>query len=718
MTNLGTQFLQNAAQNAQYGAQGTYVSQNYPQTGTGIQPKAQASMQKSDLLQKYLAKTNSANSANQGNTYATAQGGIQNMPWNIQQGLQNTATKTTSANQAYIPSSTMQIPSVLEGGPGTDTFEDPKKIKKAKIAAFSLAGLVLGTLIAILGATKSGRNASKALSNFVTTNLKTFFADFSKKHDSEWADKIYKNIHKLSVESGNASGGLENITNGKDVLCRNIAENLSGVTADGKVLPESSNKIVQFVRNTFGKVFGLYHKLDNKTTGFYKGRVEGSTIKRYSGALESFDDVQKLISKALSDLQNSPNANKIVVINGKEMKACDIIPEVEKMLQNIKENLDNSFSADKIKERLVALNAFMTDDGTGRSLSQKTTEGFVENIKGKRIKSLFARPVAGNILKDKKAEHTGLIGGFRRQITNNLNSVIGQDKEIVAELRRYVNPDDVESVRKLDDIIKTLGKLKKANLDTTTASKEAVNTIFSKLDDLQQSVSTFSSNGKADDVAGNSVEKIIRTIENVKGSIQNIQTGEAEDVMSILRQILEPETYVDVVKPGMKRFRGELNRACALEMNDTFDKLRDVNCGSAPTDIGGIILSTALLGLYTAQADDADERVGVALTTGIPILSTMGTCLFAAVNQISGKKALLLGGAVAFTTKTICDGLNRLYRKHKGLDENAKPSIVTIDDYINDYINPYVNKFEQVFFEPVNSNTQQGVQQMAQNNMQ
>ena len=80
----------------------------------------------------------------------------------------------------------------------------------------------------------------------------------------------------------------------------------------------------------------------------------------------------------------------------------------------------------------------------------------------------------------------------------------------------------------------------------------------------------------------------------------------------------------------------------------------------------------------------------------------MGTCLFAAINQISGKKALLLGSGVAFITKTICDGLNKIYRKHQGLDENAKPSIVTIDDYINDYINPYINKFEQVFFEPVN----------------
>ena len=384
------------------------------------------------------------------------------------------------------------------------------------------------------------------------------------------------------------------------------------------------------------------------------------------------------------------------MVNGKEMKAADAIAEVERLLQNIEGELNGSFSQEKIMERLSALNAFMTDDGTGASLSQKTTRGFMDAIRNKNIKSLFTKPVAGSILKDKKAAQAGLISGFKGKITNDLNAVIGENRDVIAGLRKFVNPDDVESVRKLDDIIKTLGKLKKANLDTTGASKEALDTIFTKLDALKASVSAFDAGGAADDTVS-SVQKIIQTINDVQGAISNIKAGETEEMMGILRQILEPETYVDVVKPGMKRFRGALNKACSLEMNDTFDKLRDINCGSAPTDIGGIILSTALLGLYTAQADDKDERVGVALTTGLPILSTMGTCLFAAINQISGKKAFLLGGAVAFVTKTVCDGLNRIYRKHKGLDENAKPSIVTIDDYIN----PYINKFEQVFFEPV-----------------
>ncbi len=675
MTSLNTQFLQNTFQNA-------------PQAVFG--PAAQKSLQKSDLLQKYLERNSSPQTGGPQKAYVqgTVQQNVQTV--NIQKPV-----------QTYIPSSTMQIPSVLNNGVDTNVQKDPKKMKKAKIAAFSLGVLVLGTAAAILGATKSGRGAVRAFTSFIQTNLKTFFADFSKKHNSEWADKIYKNLHKLSVESDNASGGLENFTNGKDIFCRHIAENLSGFKVDGTQLPPSNNKIVQFVRDKFGGVFKAYHRFDNRTTGFYKSKVDESTLKRYSGAFESFEDFKNTVTKALSNLSGMPNAEKTIMINGKETKVTEAICEVEKMLQNIEDNLNGSFSPDKIMERLSELTAYMMDDGNGASLTEKATASFMEAVRGKNIKSLFAKPVAGSILRDKKAAHASLINGFKGKITNDLNAIIGENRDVVAGLRKFVNPDDIESVRNLDDIIKTLGKLKKTNLDTASASKEALDTIFAKLDNLKASLSVFNANGAADGTVS-SMDKIVQTLDEVQSSISNVKAGETEEMMGILKQILEPETYVDIVKPGMKRFRGALNRACSLEMNDTFDKLRDVNCGSAPTDIGGIVLSTALLGLYTAQADDKDERVGVMLTTGVPILSTMGTCLFAAINQISGKKALLLGSGVAFITKTICDGLNKIYRKHQGLDENAKPSIVTIDDYINDYINPYINKFEQVFFEPVN----------------
>lgn len=679
MTSFGTQFLQNMAQTVPQ--QGAY---NSP-AQNGIRMNAKNYTQKSDLLQKYIEKNTFTQGAYPQTSYS--------------EGSATQGQHVQKPVSTYVPSSTMYIPSVLYNKPQgfeVETSKDPKKIKKAKIAAFSLGVLVLGTAAAVLGATKSGRAAVRAFSSFIQTNLKTFFADFSKKHNSEWADKAYKNLHKLSVESDNASGGLENFTNSKDVFCRHIAENLSGLKADGTKLPPSSNKVVQFVRNMFGRFFRAYHKFDIGTTNFYRERVNDSTLKKYSGVFGNFDDFKNTVTKALSGVAGMPNAGKTVIINGKEMKTVDAIAEVEKMLQNIEGNLNNSFSTERVLERLSSLNAFMTDDGTGASLSQKTTQGFVDAIKNKNIKSLFAKPVAGSILKDKKAAQTGLISGFKGKITNDLNAVIGENRDVVAGLRKFVNPDDVESVRKLDDVIKTLGKLKKANLDTSNASKEALDTIFEKLNNLKTSASAFNTNGISDDAAS-SVQKIIQTIDEVQNSILNIKTGETEEMMSILRQILEPETYVDIVKPAMKRFRGELNKACSLEMNDAFDKLRDINCGSAPTDIGGIILSTGLLGLYTAQADNKDERVGVVLTTGLPILSTMGTCLFAAINQISGKKALLLGAAIAFATKTVCDGLNKIYRKHKGLDEDAKPSIVTIDDYIN----PYINKFEQVFFEPV-----------------
>ena len=268
MTSFGTQFLQNIVQTAPQGVQGAHMPAVQNSIQAGMQTGAQNSFQKSDLLQKYIEKNTIAQ-----DSYTQ---GV--LPKNPQNGyIQNPVS-------SYVPSSTMRIPSVLDNKPQgseAEASKDPKKIKKAKIAAFSLGALILGTTAAILGATKSGRGAVRAFSSFVQTNLKTFFADFSKKHDSEWADKVYKNLHKLSVESDNASGSLENFGNGKDVFCRHIAENLSGFKADGTKLPPSNNRAVQFIRNTFGRFFGAYHKFDSKTTGFYRGKVNESTVKRY-----------------------------------------------------------------------------------------------------------------------------------------------------------------------------------------------------------------------------------------------------------------------------------------------------------------------------------------------------------------------------------------------------------------------------------------------------
>ena len=60
----------------------------------------------------------------------------------------------------------------------------------------------------------------------------------------------------------------------------------------------------------------------------------------------------------------------------------------------------------------------------------------------------------------------------------------------------------------------------------------------------------------------------------------------------------------------------------------------------------------------------------------------------------------LLAGAVI---KKICGGLNKTYRSHRGLDENAKASVTTFDDYIN----PYKDKIENIIFVSPDGNQNQ-----------
>ncbi len=163
--------------------------------------------------------------------------------------------------------------------------------------------------------------------------------------------------------------------------------------------------------------------------------------------------------------------------------------------------------------------------------------------------------------------------------------------------------------------------------------------------------------------------------------------------MDIAHEVLDAETYNKIVLPKYKNFQKSLQGAYHNEASDVLDKLRDINCGSAPTDFMTLIGSTALLGVYTAQAESNDERVSLGL--GVPLISTVGTNLLCAIKSISGGKSMAISLLAGFVTKKVCDGLNKVYRKARGLEENAKPSVVTIEDYI-----PYKNKFGELFMVP------------------
>ena len=245
---------------------------------------------------------------------------------------------------------------------------------------------------------------------------------------------------------------------------------------------------------------------------------------------------------------------------------------------------------------------------------------------------------------------------------------------------------DIDTYAEIDKTIKLFDKYKKTIFDGTASSAKTQEEICGKLDDLiSRILKSNNPNG----------QEAIKTLENVKKSLTNIKGGSVEEIMDIAHEVLDAETYNKIVLPKYKNFQKSLQGAYHNEASDVLDKLRDINCGSAPTDFMTLIGSTALLGVYTAQAESNDERVSLGLTTGVPLISTVGTNLLCAIKSISGGKSMAISLLAGFVTKKVCDGLNKVYRKARGLEENAKPSVVTIEDYI-----PYKNNFGELFMVP------------------
>ena len=128
---------------------------------------------------------------------------------------------------------------------------------------------------------------------------------------------------------------------------------------------------------------------------------------------------------------------------------------------------------------------------------------------------------------------------------------------------------------------------------------------------------------------------------------KNIITGNAEreghldEIMKIYKELLSPEDFQKMERTAMAA-RTKLDRAVLLETDKFFDKLRDLQLGSAPTDFLSMVAGLATVGAGLTKAEDNDERISVSLKYGIPALSAIATSLYLGATLVSGGNALIL----------------------------------------------------------------------------
>ncbi len=613
----------------------------------------------------------------------------------LQKHLQRSAL--TTQTPVYIPNSnTTSSWYTLD----SNTVQDKNnKSKKAKIAAASLITtlVIAGTSVfGILITRKDGKGLVKKLVSKIARSVENQLSQMHQIDKNGKAGKILEKLYKMEETASEYGNSVENVVNGKDVLTRGIIAKIDPRDMD----VENAGFVKKTYKAIMGKLIDIYNKFDAATTKIYKDKGLEKLTSLYENALNSTKQFDDNVIEALNKLKKTANLDDVIDCNGAQRRVGDIISDIENKITKKQELFKKSFAKEKVAERVEDFDNFLVNGENGVSLTEKTTNGFLEKIREKDFKGLLTDPIARGIIKDEKARRVASIRAAKDTLTNNLNTVLDANKEAFSGIRKLIQPSDIDSISKYNETIRLVDRYKRTSFKTANAAQEAKNKLFVKLDDLRNSLQ-----------AGNADDSAIKGLDSFKASVNNIKPGETEDIMSALKAVLDNETYANTIEPACKNALKALHKACSMEMNDTMDKLRDINCGSAPTDFLTLITSAGGLLLYLAQADNNDERVSLGLTTGLPLISTVGTNLYGAINQFSGRKSMLFSLGTAFITTRICKKLDKAYKKSRGLDENAKPSVVTIDDYIS-YLDPAKNtvgnKFASMFGFADNKNNAQG----------
>ncbi len=124
----------------------------------------------------------------------------------------------------------------------------------------------------------------------------------------------------------------------------------------------------------------------------------------------------------------------------------------------------------------------------------------------------------------------------------------------------------------------------------------------------------------------------------------------------------------------------DITKAADMEANEVFDKWAEFQVSSAPNDVLGLLFPVGV-GVYTvSKAKDKKTKISSTLTTGIPIVGSIGTMLLGAVKSISGPKNLALAAGVGLVLNVVGNFINKLY-----LDYQDKRSFtqMAIDAYKN-----------------------------------
>jgi len=302
---------------------------------------------------------------------------------------------------------------------------------------------------------------------------------------------------------------------------------------------------------------------------------------------------------------------------------------IEQRTQAIKETMNSSFNRFQRMERINYTEEQL--DGLNQKVLGEIWKA-TKNLEHKTLKNFVAQDLAQNA----KDKINGEINAARKIITSNIPSLTENLNKLAGELKDSIilnNPKGYKNINEIQKLIKEFSKHKGAN--EALHRKETVNKIIEQLNILK--------NGENSQKYENTINEIINTIKNDK-------KGEIEEILTLLRETTDEKTYKKIIYPKAQAAIRALIKANKREGNDLFDKIRDIECGSASWDAVTLAAGFALTGAYMANTKSTEEFVSAGLQSGLPAVATLSSVFFATSKLLSGGIAIAFGMITGFVT--------------------------------------------------------------------
>ncbi len=515
---------------------------------------------------------------------------------------------------------------VQNPSPSVQTPPQEKKSHKGRNIFVGIGGSALlagaSLLVLMRGLPK---NTTKYLEN-----IKEFLEKKLKKSSLADSDK-WTEFYTYSIRKVNGfidkSQSINNVTSLKDILFKKFMD------------------LTKFTGNIHKKISVFFEKISRNTVK----NVYNSTAGKFKKMFNSFEKLDTVI------LKNTPD--EIITINGKTLTKREWVEIARKHRINLEQSVMEFVSEPKQTARYKQIKA------TTSKLCDQFWDASFKDFWSKnnrfRRKEMWQTFIPAEQISAGKSTLAEQVAVIRNKITYTNADKMNLIEEHLKKMEELILPSDVQGIA----LVKKLKWFLK-NPDGMVENADVFKRELVKLTDrpLQEGL----------DKSILAHQQTLRNtyMKSITDLLDSKNCGELQEMLSIYEKIAPYE--LSVLKPQVTKAVKSFDKSLKTETVDFFDKVRDLELGSAPTDLISPITSAGLITYGLVKADDADERKSVVLKVGIPIIGGLLVSILCTTRLIAGGKAMLLGAGSGFALNQVGSFVDKMRKNNSKNPTNSQ----------------------------------------------